>query len=162
MVAFGLSADDLAAFGKSGRDARVDIGVVDEFFFDQGAKIPFCPQLLTGGERRGHGFGPIEESLARSGARLDRGAGNTASRRERLARFMIVSTAPMLKTSALRLFDSLAPHTTRAASCQRRSKIRPLGRSKSRPFGGVVGHEGETTARLSWSGLLGRAGVVSR
>jgi len=162
MVAFGLQADDLAAFGKSGHDARVDTGVVDKFFFDQGAKSPFCPQLLTGGERRGRGFGPIEESLARSGARLDRGAGNTASRRERLAPFMIVSTAAMLNTSALRLFDSLAPDTTRAASCQRRSKIRPPGWSKSRPFGGVVGHEGETTARLSWSGLLGRAGVVPR
>jgi hypothetical protein len=55
-----------------------------------------------------------------------------------------------------RVFQSLR------LDCQRRSKIRPLGRSKSRPFGDVVGHEGETTARLSWSGLLGRAGVVSR
>ena len=35
-----------------------------------------------------------------------------------------------------------------AGGCQRRSNIRPLGRSNSRPFGHNVEREGETTGRL--------------
>jgi transposase InsO family protein len=46
----------------------------------------------------------------------------------------------------------------RIVVCQRRRDFGPLRRSKSRPFCPLVGREGETTGRQSWSGLLGRAG----